>query len=482
MAILVTTKVVNTLQGTWISLLPFLIVIPLSIWLREILPGLVIGLIVGAFCLEKHWLYAIKRAVNALLQTITDIEHVKVVMFLYLFGALIGMMQITGGIKGFVQWISQKLHSKHRMLLFIWLTVPFTFFTPMFRTMLIGPVMKSILGKFRIDKRRMAYIIDVSTEPIIVLLPAATAFVGFMTSVVEGALNQNGVKTSAYQLFLASLPYNFFAIIALIVGLVTTFMNIRIGKEGRERAEGETNQFHRLGLKKELALVVGEPLHLFFPLFLVLVLTIFFFWYDGSKKGANTILAAFSTADATLAMLLALFVTIIITTLFYLFRRQPLHELIYHFFDGGNQLMAPIGMLLLVWALSLTAEDLGFSRYISSTFGTLLPKEIVPATMFALGSSISYFIGTSWGTWGLFMPLGVTLAAATGASLPMTIGAVFASGTFGAFASPLGDTTITTASIMDLDLMEYAKYKLKISLLCGGLSLISYVIAPIFLA
>ncbi|MBB5325870.1 Na+/H+ antiporter NhaC, partial [Anoxybacillus tepidamans] len=277
-----------------------------------------------------------------------------------------------------------------------------------------------------------------------------------------------------------SLPYNFFAIIGLIVGIVTTFKNIRIGKEDGEKEESKTNYFHRLGLKKELALVVGEPLHLFFPLLFILVLTMFFLWYDGTKKGATTIIAAFSNADATFVMLLALFVTILITALFYFIRRQKLHELIYHFFDGGNELMAPISMLILVWALSLTAEHLGFSTYITSTFGTFLPKEIVPATMFALGSLISYFIGTSWGTWGLFMPLGVTLAVATGASLPMTVGAVFASGTFGAFASPLGDTTITTASIMDLDLMEYAKYKLQISLLCGILSLISYLVVPLF--
>lgn len=230
-----------------------------------------------------------------------------------------------------------------------------------------------------------------------------------------------------------------------------------------------------------MCLALGDPLHLFFPLSLILVLMMFFFSYDGTRRGADTIVSAFSSADATFVMLLSLFVTIIITALFYLIRRQKLHELIYHFFEGGNELMAPISMLLLVWALSLTAEDLGFSRYISSTFGTFLPKEIVPATMFVLGSFISYFIGSSWGTWGLFMPLGVTLAAATGASLPMTVGAVFASGTFGSFASPLGDTTITTASIMDLDLVEYAKYKLQISLLCGTVSLIGYLIIPWFL-
>jgi tetracycline resistance efflux pump len=480
MDMLVTCRGDDTLQASWLSLLPFLIVIPMAIWLREILPGLVLGLLVGAFCLEPHLLKGFNKTIHYLLQSITDIEHVKIILFLYLFGGLIGIMQITGGIKGFVQWVSRNIHSEKRMLLFVWLTIPFTFFTPMFRIMLVGPVMKSIIGKFHFDKRKLAYVIDVSTEPIIVLLPAATAFVGFMTSVVEGALQQNKLESSAYQMFLASLPFNFFAVIALAIGLVTTFINIRrCTKEDKTKEEREeTNHFHRLGIKKELALVVGEPMHLLLPVSLVLFLTIVLLWYDGKNKGAETAIEAFSVADAMIMMLLAIFLTLILTFVFYLFRRQSLNELIYHFFDGGNQLMMPIGMLILVWAVSFAAEDLGFSTYVSSTVGSLLPKQIVPAVIFLIGSFISYFIGTSWGTWGLFMPLGVTLATATGASLPMTVGAVFASGTFGAFASPLGDTTITTASIMDLDLMEYAKYKLKISLICGGLSLVGYLLAP----
>jgi tetracycline resistance efflux pump len=470
----------KTVEASWLSLLPFLVVIPMAIWLREILPGLVVGLLVGAFCLEPNLLGGLTKSIHYLLQSLSEAEHVEIILFLYLFGALIGIMQITGGIKGFVQWISRNIHSERTMLLFVWFTIPFTFFTPMFRIMLLGPVMKSIIGKFHIDKRKMAYIIDVSTEPIVVLLPVATAFVGFMTSVVEGALKQNGVNSSAYQMFLASLQFNFFAIIALIIGLLTTFMNIRLQtkKEKNHTQQGDTNHLHRLGIKKELALIVGEPMHLIFPLSLVLFLTFLLLWHDGKAKGAQTIIEAFSMADAMFVMLLSIFQTLVIAFLYYFLRRQSLKELIYHMFDGGNQLMMPIGMLVLVWAVSSTAEDLGFSRYVSSTFGEMLPKNIVPAIIFLIGSFISYFIGTSWGTWGLFMPLGVTLAVATGASLPITVGAVFASGTFGAFASPLGDTTITTASIMDLDLIEYAKYKLKISIICGGLSLAGYIIAP----
>ncbi|KPC99446.1 Malate-2H(+)/Na(+)-lactate antiporter [Geobacillus sp. BCO2] len=144
-------------------------------------------------------------------------------------------------------------------------------------------------------------------------------------------------------------------------------------------------------------------------------------------------------------------------------------------------MMAPIGMLVLVWAVSAVAGELGFAEYVSSTFGTWLPGAFVPAAVFLVGSFLSYFIGSSWGTWGILMPLGVTLSHATGAPLEVTVGAVFASGTFGAFASPLGDTTITTAAIMDMDLMSYAKYKLRLSLLCAGASLAGYVLLPLWM-
>jgi len=471
------------LEPSWTSILPFLLVIPVAILFREILPGLVAGLFVGAFLLQTELIGGLTASLTFLINNLADEEHVEVILFLYLFGSLIGLMQITGGIKGFVQWVTNTIQSEKAVLFFVWLTIPFTFITPMFRIMLLGPVMSSIIGNFRIERKKMAYIIDVSTEPIVVLLPIATAFVGFMTSVVEGALEQNEIQTSAYEMFLASLPFNYFAIVVLFAGLVTTFLNFRGQKERliAKANEGEGNQLHRLGIRKELELVAAEPLHLFFPLVLLLFLTFLLLWMNGQAKGATGIIEALTQADAMFVMVLAVFLTLVLSLLFYLFRRQPLKELIYHIFDGGNQLMMPITILALVWAVSSIAEELGFSNYISTTFGGMVSGNFVPALVFLFGSFISYFIGTSWGTWGLFMPLGVTLATATEASLPITVGAVFASGTFGAFASPLGDTTVTTASIMDLDVMEYAKYKLKISLLCGGLAFVGYLLTPFLL-
>lgn len=472
------------MDSSWISLLPFLVVIPIAIWLKEILPGLVLGLLVGSYAVNPHWIGGLEQSVDYVLHTLSKKENVIIVSFLYLFGALVGMMQISGGVKGFVESIGQRIHSERSLMMFLWLTVPFTFFTPMFRIMMIGPVVKSIISRIQMSKERLGFALDVSTEPIIVLLPVATAFVGFMTSVVAGAMEQNGLQGLPYSIFVSSIPFNFFAWIALVYGLFSTFR--RTGAKGSHRKEseekGEGNDLHRSGIRKELAQVKGQAWHLIFPLALLLVLTFYLLWRDGVSKGAENVLDAFSIADAALIMLLAIFATLIASILLYMLRRQPLNEILYHFFDGGNQLMMPIILLILVWSVSLSAEDLGFSSFVSSTLGTFLPGAAVPAIVFLAGSFISYFIGTSWGTWGLFMPLGVTLAAATGGSIPMTVGAVFASGTFGAFASPLGDTTITTSSIMDMDIIEYARYKLKVSLICGGLSFLLYLAGGIMFA
>lgn len=145
----------------------------------------------------------------------------------------------------------------------------------MFRIMLLGPVMKAVLRQFRIDRRRMAYIIDVSTEPIIVLLPAATAFVGFMTSVVAAALAQNDIHEPAYGVF-AQLAVQSVCHYRADNRAADDDAEHPHRQAAGEKGEEKTNELHGLGLRKELSLVTGEPLHLFVPLALLLGLTFAF--------------------------------------------------------------------------------------------------------------------------------------------------------------------------------------------------------------
>lgn len=455
----------------------------MSIWLKNILPGLVAGLLVGSVLAKFNLLAGIYQSVSYIVTTLSNGNNMKIIGFLYLFGGLVGMMNISGGIKGFAEWIGDKIRTERGLLGLIWLTLPFTFMMPMFRIMMIGPVVKSLIKKINVPKQRVGLTMDISTESVIVLLPVATAFVGFMVSLVEGSIRKLHLHTSSYHVFLLSILFNFFAIVMLAIGIVQTFWNHSKKKTqtdvNQENIEEEENEFHRSGIEKELSLVKAQPWNLIFPVFLLLGLSLFLLWKDGTSKGAHSIFDAFAMADATFVMLLAVFITLVLSFVFYIIRRQPLNELLYHFYDGGNQMMEAISLLVLIWALTLSASDLGFSAFISSTLGTFLPAFLTPVTIFLLGSVIGYFIGSSWGTWGLLMPLGMSLAVATGASIPLTVGAVFASGAFGALTSPLGDTTITTATILDMPLVDYSRYKLKISLLGGVIAMMFYLVSAL---
>ncbi|WP_077329511.1 Na+/H+ antiporter NhaC family protein [Virgibacillus siamensis] len=468
------------MEHAWLSLLPFIIVIGLSIWLKKILPGLVLGLLVGALLVKFDILGGSQKSVQYIVETISNADNIKIIGFLYLFGGLVGMMRISGGIKGFSEWIGERIESQRGLLGLIWITLPFTFMMPMFRIMMIGPVIKSLMEKMKLSKQKVGFTMDVSTGSVIVLLPVATAFVGFMVSLIAGGIQKYSLDLDPYQVFLLSIPFNFYAIAMLIIGLIWTFRSSSEKENKPDQGSGEKQDPHRGGIKKEISMVKAQPWNLIVPLFLLLALSLFLLWEDGVSNGANTILEAFSQADATFVMLLAIFITLVITFVYYVIRRQPLDELIFHFFDGGNQLMQAIILLVLVWSLSLVAEDLGFSKFISSTLGSFLPDFTIPAIIFAIGAAISYFIGSSFGTWGLIMPLGIALAVSAEASVAMTVGAVFASGSFGAMTSPLGDTTITTASILEMPLVEYARYKLKICAIGAGVAIAGYLAVGFF--
>ena len=247
---------------------------------------------------------------------------------------------------------------------------------------------------------------DISTESVIVLLPVATAFVGFMVSLVEGSIRDLHLVMSPYQIFLQSILFNFFAIVMLVIGLIqTVWTQVKTKgstiKTAQKHIEEEEHEFHRVGIKRELSLVKAQPWNLIVPVFLLLGLSLFLLWQDGTAKGAETIFEALSMADATFVMLLAVFITFIISFIFYIIRRQHLSEILYHFYDGGNQMMEAISLLILIWSLTLSAEELGFSTFISSTLGCISTSFFNPGNDFSARFSNRLFYRFIMGNMGI---------------------------------------------------------------------------------
>lgn len=462
------------MASSWISIITFLVVIPIATWTKQVLPGLTIGLIVASYLIEPSVVGGIEQMITYLVGSLTNENNMKIIIFLYAFSGLIGMIKMAGGIKGFVESVSNRIKTKKGALFLTWISTLGTFTAPSLRVVTIAPIMKALLQRVKMSKQELGFVIETTATPVVVLIPIATAYVGYMTSVIEMAFKNEGIKEDAYSLFIQSIPFNFFAIVMVLLGFYLSFFHRSKDKtmeSSKEAGENEEESWHDChpAVAKELP---SKPLNLLVPLILVLGLTLFLTWWSGRDK-ANSLVQAFIKADTLGAMVIALIITVFVTLLIFLFQKMPLKEVIGHFIAGGNELMAVIILLAVVWGLSTGTEELGFSTFITENLGWI-PELFVAPVLFLFGILISYFIGSSWGAWGILMPLGISLAHASGASLPIVIGAVFASGSFGAFTSPLSDTAVTISTILKLPVMEYSRYKLKPAMIAAGISVVLY--------
>lgn len=483
------------IEPSWKALLPFLVVIPLSIWTRQVIPGLFVALLLGSYLIDATVLGGIKTMLTYVVHNLMQTNNIRIVIFLYVFAGLISIIKYTGGIKGFVHLVGKKVKTARSALLLTWISTMVTFSDPDFRIVTIAPIMKALKKRLRLSSQQIGFTIEVTSNPVVALIPLATAFVGYMVSVIDKALKTAGIHEKAYTVYVKSIPFNFFSFTIILVGLYYSFFRynrkrtlslLEIQKHNRavmveagSEAENPNEQQGEEGLQSCPEAFEKDtptkPWNLIVPLSLVLLLTLFLSWWDG-HQGATSFFDAFLRSDALGVMLEALMITVILTVIYFLWQRFKLADLLTHFVKGGNELMSVILMLALIWAVSAISEDLGFSAYITEHVKGWIPHYFVAPVLFLLGALISYFIGSSWGTWGLLMPLGVTLAAESGTNILLVIGAVFASGTFGAFASPLSDNTVTLCTILDLPVMEYARTKLVPSFIAAGLAAVLFTV------
>ncbi|AFQ42884.1 Na+/H+ antiporter NhaC family protein [Desulfosporosinus meridiei] len=472
------------MENSWVSLLPFLVVIPISVLSKQVQPGLFAGLILGSYLIQPDLFGGIKTLISYLINNLVKPNNIRIIIFLYVFAGLINLTKIMGGMKGFVNLVGRRVKTKRSAMLLIWLSTIGTFNNPNFRIVTVAPIMKLLKRRLPISLQKIGFMIEVTANPVVALVPIATAFVGYMVSLIGTSLQQVGINESPYSVFIKSIPFNFFSLSIIGIGLYYSFFREMSSETQENLVDTNEAQHEEEALKKCIENYQKEtpskPINLILPLCVILIMTLFLSWRDGRSQ-TNNFFETFLKADSLGVMLEALFVTLLLSLLFFLLQGISVAKIVTHFVEGGNELVSVILMLALVWALSAVSEDLGFSTYIASNLVGWIPKSFIAPIVFILGSSIAYFIGSSWGTWGLLMPLAVTLAQETGSSIILVIGAVFASGTFGAFASPLSDNSITLCTILDLPVMEYARSKLIPSLIAAIITTVLFTVVSILI-
>lgn len=224
-----------------------------------------------------------------------------------------------------------------------------------------------------------------------------------------------------------------------------------------------------------------RPWNLILPIVILIPLSFYLMWWSGRTKGGNTLLQIFSTADSSRVMLLALLMTTIVSVAFYRIQGLHLKEMVSRFIKGGNRLMMTIAILAVAWPIAKVSTDLGLPKLITATVGNNLPAFLVPLVVFAITGTITFFIGSSWGTWALAMPLAIPLATVTGASIPMTIGSVFAGGTFGDVASPLSGMGAMASGIAEVEHMDYITAQMPYNLTAAVVAAVGFLVVALFI-
>lgn len=463
----------------WLALIPPLATLVMVILTRRVVISLGAAVILGSLLKTGFSVNGLVKAGEYIAGAVFQKENAYILIFLVLFGALAELIKVGGGV-GFTNLSERWIKSERGVLLASWAMFPFTFFDSTFRMISIGSILNPLMESVKGSKERLAFILSITSGQAIVFIPLATAYVGYMVSLVRANFPASHGLTP-FTLFLKSLPWNIYSLIMLAIALGVTFWGLGFGKL-KLNVAGNEEKFTKVHEQRESLLKNLPPefpprlWNLLIPILSLLIFTIFFFWWTGRNK-ANTFINALGAADFTVAITVGTLLGVILTIILFRFEKINFAELEAHVLEGAKSVMPLLAILILSWALSHVIKDLGFSRLVVSVLGNGLPGWMIPGILFLIGAVISFLIGSSWATWAMLMPLAAALYVSSGINPALIIGTIWAGGVVGDSTSPFSDNPIIVSGILKISVVKYTGQVLPYAL--GGifLAVIGYIIA-----
>ncbi|TLS37857.1 Na+/H+ antiporter NhaC family protein [Pseudalkalibacillus caeni] len=463
----------------WLAIVPALLTIILSIWTKQIIPSLFIGVLVGSMVEAKSFLEGFPAALDYILKVLADKGNLQVLLFLYLFSGFVNLIKQSGGIKAFIKKADHYINNRKGVLYGIWGLIPLTFIDCGFRVVSAGSIMKPLADKYDVAKERLAFMLNNTASPIVVIIPLGTTFVGYNIGIINQGLQTAGSENkSAYQILLESIPLQFFSIVLILLTFGAIYYDIKKKQFFKENKKDE-RQKHEMKMGEKKPKLEPRLFNMWVPMVVLILLSFGLLWLFGMREAGDNsdLVSVITAADPTNAMLLALFSTMLITSVLYLVQGYELKGITSDLIAGGNDLMHTLAILVLAWPLSAISRDLGLSELIKQTIGDSMPSLIVPLIIFIVTGAVTYFIGSSWGGWALLMPVAISLSVSTGGNIPLAVAAVLSGGTFGDVTSPVSGMTNMASNISKANHMKYIKYASYYNFTAAILSAVLFLVA-----
>ncbi len=467
--------------ATFWALLAPIIAIVLALITKEVYSSLVIGIIVGgAIYAGGNFEGTLVHVMSdGFIANVADSYNMGILIFLILLGALVAMMNKAGGSAAFGRWATAHIKSRVGAQLATVALGVLIFIDDYFNCLTVGSVMRPVTDGHKISRAKLSYLIDATAAPVCIIAPIsswAAAVAGFANS--AGA--ENGIA-----LFIKAIPYNFYALltIAMMIFLAVTGLDFGPMKKHEKNAK-ETGDLFTSGTKQAVEEMAvnekGRVCDLIVPIIILIVSCVIGMIYSGGFFSGESFVDAFSNSDASVGLAYGAFVAIILTVVFYLLRRVLSFKQIMESLPEGFKAMVPAIMILAcAWTLKAMTDSLGAKIFISQLIeGSAAGfQALLPAIIFLIAVGLSFATGTSWGTFGILIPI---VLSVFGAGEPITIVAIsacMAGAVCGDHCSPISDTTIMASAGAQCDHINHVSTQLPYALTVAGVSAVSYIIA-----
>ncbi len=460
--------------GFW-SVLPPLIAITLALIFKEVYSSLLIGtlsgMIIYSIAAGEPLFTAIPHLFDMMAVKIADNSYM--ILFLALLWSVVVLVSRSGGSEAYGRYVGRRLKSRRAASLSAVLLGILIFIDDGFNCLTVGTVMQPIFDRHRISREKLAYIIDATAAPVCIIAPVSSWAVAVASELSE---------TDGFSLFLKAIPYNLYALLTLAAVLWLCLGGKDFGpmKKAEEAAAGSAAGSANAE-EADAAGKKGKVIDLVLPIAVLIVCAIGGMAYVGGFFEGVPFSAAIGE-NPTAGLTLGAFGGLLTALLLYLPRRlmKP-REFVDAIVEGVKNIVPPMLILILSWSLGgVCREMIGTGQYISGLLdGESLPYSLLPFLLFVIAAAMSFSMGTSWGTFGILIPL-VSMICASGdaaAFLVPALGATLAGSVFGDHCSPLSDTTILASIGAQCEHLRHVETQLPYALLIAGISAAGYLIA-----
>ena len=479
-----TIETENRYYGTFVSLLPPIIAIVLALITKEVYISLFVGVLSGALFNGGFKFAASMDAMvsDGFIGVLSDVWNMGIVVFLVILGAMVAMINSAGGAEAFGRWAKKHIKTKTGAALATFLLGVLIFIDDYFNCLTVGSVMRPVTDKKKISREKLAYLIDATAAPICMIAPISS-----WAAAVSSTAKQVG--TNGISLFVNAIPYNFYSLLTIVMIIALILFRVDFGP--MKKYEQAAEMMKDIDTEKEEETATAEKggsrvIDLVIPVVLLIISCVMGMLYsggffNGDEGVKGNLIEAFGNSDASVGLPWGSLIALVITGIYFIARRRLTFKQTMETIPKGFIAMVPAIMILtFAWALNSMTSGLGAAGFVGNLMkgSAASLMNMLPAIIFLVALGLAFATGTSWGTFGILIPIVVAVFGKTGGELLVIgISACLAGAVCGDHCSPISDTTIMASAGADCNHVNHVSTQLPYALTVAAVSFVSFILA-----